>query len=271
MSGIIRYDDSMIFDTHCHYDDEKYDNDREALIRSMEEEGVVHFVNVSADKDSIDNTLEILDKYPQSYGALGIHPSEIRGLTEADMENIKEKALANERVVAIGEIGLDYWEEGPDKGSQAFWFRRQLALAREVKKPVIIHSRDAVQDTYDILMEEKAEEMGGVIHCFSASAEMAEKYVKKGFYIGIGGVLTFKNAKKLQEVAEKTPLEWIVLETDCPYLAPTPHRGERNYSGYLTLVAEKLAEIKGITAEEVCNITYENALKLYRIKDGNIR
>ena len=261
----------MIFDTHCHYDDEKYDNDRDELIKSMEKEGVRHFVNVSADKDSIDKTLEILEKYPQSYGALGIHPSEIRGLTEADMENIKEKALSNDRIVAIGEIGLDYWEEGPDKDSQAFWFRRQLALAREVNKPVIIHSRDAVQDTYDILMEEKAGELGGVIHCFSASAEMAERYVKKGFYIGIGGVITFKNAKKLQEVAEKTPLDRIVLETDCPYLAPTPYRGKRNYSGYLTFVAEKLAEIKGVTTEEVYNATYENALKLYRIKDGDIR
>lgn len=261
----------MIFDTHCHYDDEKYDADRDEIIGSMTKEGVTHFVNVSADKDSVDKTLRILEKYPQSYGALGIHPSEIRGLTEADMENIKEKALANERVVAIGEIGLDYWEEGPDKESQAFWFRRQLDLAREVNKPVIIHSRDAVQDTYDILMEEKAEELGGVIHCFSASAEMAERYVKKGFFIGIGGVVTFKNAKKLQEVVERTPLGSIVLETDCPYLAPAPHRGKRNYSGYLTLVVEKIAEIKGISAEEVCNVTYENAFKLYRIKDGDTR
>ena len=261
----------MIFDTHCHYDDEKYDIDRDELIESLKSMGVSHFVNVSADKASVDNTLEILNKYPQSYGALGIHPSEIRGLSETDMDDIKQKALSHPGIVAIGEIGLDYWEEGPDKKDQIFWFRRQLALAREVDKPVIIHSRDAVQDTYDILMEEHAEELGGVIHCFSASAEMAEKYVKKGFYIGIGGVVTFKNAKKLREVVDRIPLKWIVLETDCPYLAPTPHRGERNHSGYLNLVAEKIAEIKGVTAEEVYCATFENAIKLYRIKDGDVR
>ncbi len=164
------------------------------------------------------------------------------------------------------EIGLDYWDEGPDKETQAFWFRRQLDLARELDKPVIIHSRDAVQDTYDILLEKHAEEMGGVIHCFSASAEMAERYVKLKYFIGIGGVVTFKNAKKLQEVTEVTPMENIVLETDCPYLAPAPFRGKRNHSGLLPYVVEKIAEIKGLTPEEVCEITYENALKLYRLK-----
>ncbi|MCR4590721.1 MAG: TatD family hydrolase [Lachnospiraceae bacterium] len=257
----------MIFDTHCHYDDKKYDPDRDQVIETIMKEGVVHFVNVSADRESLDGTFEILDRYPMAYGALGIHPSEIEGLDESVMDEIAEKTRGNDRIVAIGEIGLDYWEEGPDKEDQAFWFRRQLSLARELDKPVIIHSRDAVQDTFDILAECHAEEMGGVIHCFSASAEMAERYVKKGFYIGIGGVVTFKNAKTLKEVAAKTPLENIVLETDCPYLAPMPHRGERNYSGYLNLVAEAIADIKGISKEEVCETTYQNALKLYRLSD----
>lgn len=257
----------MIFDTHCHYDDPRFDEDRDQVIKTIQAEGVSRFVNISADRESLDGTIKILEKYQFSYGALGIHPSETEGLTEEVMEEIAEKTRNNKRIVAIGEIGLDYWEEGPDKEGQAFWFRRQLRLAKELDKPVVIHSRDAVQDTFDILAEEHAEELGGVIHCFSASAEMAERYVKKGYFIGIGGVLTFKNAKTLREVAERTPLENIVLETDCPYLAPVPHRGERNYSGYLNLVAEKLAEIKGVTKDEVCDTTFRNALRLYRIEE----
>ena len=259
----------MIFVTHCHYDDERYAEDRDSIIEKARSEGVSHFVNVSADRKSLDGTLEILRSFPFAYGALGIHPSEIEGIDEGVMTEIAEKTRSNDRIVAIGEIGLDYWEEGPDKKDQAFWFRRQLELARELDKPVIIHSRDAVQDTYDILEECHAEDMGGVIHCFSASREMAERYVKKGFFIGIGGVVTFKNAKALKEVAEAVPLESIVLETDCPYLAPVPHRGERNYSGYLNLVAEKIAEIKGISKEEVCEATYRNAFRLYRIANDD--
>ncbi len=259
----------MIFDTHCHYDDKKYDEDRDSVIDTMRSEGVRHFVNVSADRESLSGTLDILDKYPESYGALGIHPSETYDLDESVMEEIAEKTRGNDRIVAVGEIGLDYWEENPDKEKQVFWFKRQLSLARELNKPVIIHSRDAVQDTFDILEECRAEELGGVIHCFSASYEMAERYVKRGFFIGIGGVVTFKNARVLKEVAAKIPLDSMVLETDCPYLAPTPHRGERNYSGYLNLVAEAVAEIRGISKEEVCDATYNNALKLYRIAPGS--
>ena len=255
-----------IFDTHAHYDDASYDGDRDQVIEAVRAAGVKHFVNISADLASLKGTLNILDKYPESYGTLGIHPSEVRDLNESVMEEIVAETRKNNRIVAIGEIGLDYWDEGPDKESQAFWFRRQLDLARELGKPVVIHSRDAVQDTYDILSEKHAEDMGGVIHCFSASAEMAKLYVKKGYFIGIGGVVTFKNAKTLREVTECVPLENIVLETDCPYLAPVPFRGKRNHSGNLTLVAEKIAEIKGISAGEVCSATYENALKLYRLK-----
>lgn len=255
----------MIFDTHCHYDDRRYDEDRDQVIEEIGREGVTNFVNVSADRGSLEGTLKILERFPSAYGALGIHPSEIEGLDESVMEDIAEKTRGNDRIVAIGEIGLDYWEEGPDRKDQIFWFKRQLELARELDKPVIIHSRDAVQDTYDVLEECRAEEMGGVIHCFSASPEMALRYVKKGFFIGIGGVVTFKNGKTLKEVARKTPLENIVLETDCPYLSPVPHRGERNHSGYLNLVAETIAEIKGISKEEVCDQTFKNAKKLYRI------
>ena len=258
----------MLFDTHCHYDDERYDEDRDQVISRIREDGVSHFVNVSADRSSLDATLNLIEKYPGAFGALGIHPSETEGLTEDVMGYIAEKALSNPKIVAIGEIGLDYhYEEGdPDPETQKFWFRRQLDLAAEVNKPVIIHSRDAVQDTYDILKEKHAENLGGVIHCFSASKEMAQRYVKSGFYIGVGGVVTFKNAKKLIEVVETVPLESIVLETDCPYLAPVPHRGERNHSGYLNFVAEKIAEIKGVNKEKVCETTFLNAFRLYRIR-----
>ncbi len=257
----------MFFDTHCHYDDSQYDEDREQIISLIRSEGVKHFVNVSSDLPSVDHTLSLLERYPEAYGALGIHPSEVGEITFEDIEEIGKKALSDPRIVAIGEIGLDYhYDDGsPGEELQKHWFREQLKLASRIRKPVIIHSRDAVQDTFDILSEENASENGGVIHCFSASAEMAELYVKFGFFIGIGGVVTFKNARKLVEVVERTPLENIVLETDCPYLAPAPFRGKRNHSGFLHLVAEKIAEIKDIPYPEVCRVTYDNALKLYRL------
>ena len=259
----------MIFDTHCHYDDSAYDEDREQVISLIREAGVRHFVNISADLPSVDETLRLLDKYPEAFGALGIHPSEVGDLNDELLSSIGEKARAEKRVVAIGEIGLDYhYEEGsPDPETQKYWFNKQLSLAREVDLPVVIHSRDAAKDTFDIIKDARAGDMGGVIHCFSSSAEMAEEYVKMGFYIGIGGVITFKNAKKLVEVVERIPLSRIVLETDCPYLAPTPHRGERNHSGYLHLVSERIAEIKGVSKDEVLKTTYENALKMYRIEE----
>jgi len=257
----------MIFDTHAHYDDAAFDEDREELLARFSAAGVRHFVNVGNDLASLDTTLELCKKHPESFAAFGIHPAEIAELTEDDIEGIKEKLESFERAVAVGEIGLDYWEEGPDKELQKRWFIRQLDLARELKLPVIIHSRDAAEDTYNILKEQHGEEIGGVIHCFSYSPEMAQLYVKMGFYIGIGGVVTFKNAKKAVEVVRAIPLERIVLETDSPYLAPTPYRGKRNSSVNLTYVAEKIAEIKEITAEEVYEQTYRNALDLYRIKE----
>ncbi|MCR5526715.1 MAG: TatD family hydrolase [Lachnospiraceae bacterium] len=257
----------MIFDTHAHYDDAAFDDDREELLSQFKAAGVRHFVNIGNDLASLDTTLELCKKYPESFAAFGIHPAEIAELTEKDIEGIKSKLENFDRAVAVGEIGLDYWEEGPDKELQKKWFIRQLELARELKLPVVIHSRDAAEDTYNILEEQHAEEIGGVIHCFSYSPEMAQRYVKMGFYIGIGGVVTFKNAKKAVEVVKTIPLERIVLETDSPYLAPTPYRGKRNSSINLTLVAEKIAEIKGITAEEVYDRTYRNALDLYRIKE----
>ncbi len=258
----------MIFDTHAHYDDGRFDEDRETVLEKIREAGVRHFVNVASDLASVDTTLELVKAHEEAYAALGIIPGECGELKEDDIVTIGEKTESFNRAVAIGEIGLDYyWEDNPPKDIQKKWFVRQLDLARQLRKPVIIHSRSAAADTLEVMKAEDAGKIGGVIHCFSYSAELAAEYVKMGFFLGIGGVLTFKNAKKTVEVVRNTPLENLVLETDCPYLAPVPHRGERNSSDLLTFVAEAISEIKGVSLEEVYKRTYENALRLYRIEE----
>ena len=208
----------MIFDTHAHYDDEAFDQDREELIESLPAAGIETVVNVGASLESTKTTLALAERYSYFYGAAGVHPNETGELTEADMEWLKE-ICGRPKVVAVGEIGLDYHWDEPERDVQKKWFARQLELAREVKLPVIIHSRDAAKDTLDLMKGEHAEEIGGVIHCFSYGVEMAREYLNMGFFIGIGGVLTFSNGKKLKEVAAYAPLDRIVLETDCPYLA----------------------------------------------------
>ena len=208
--------------------------------------------------------MALAEKYPYVYAAVGVHPDEVGALNEETFAGM-EALLGHDKVVAVGEIGLDYYWDNESHEVQEKWFVRQLELARRHNLPIIIHSREAAADTMEI-MKAHAQGLEGVIHCYSYSREQAEEYVKMGFYIGIGGVLTFKNAKKLKEVAEVVPLEQIVLETDCPYLAPEPFRGKRNQSSYIRYVAEKLAEIKGITAEEVIAVTEENAKKMYRLK-----
>ena len=254
----------MIFDTHAHYDDAQFDSDREELLTSMPELGVTTIVNVSSTLKSCEKCVELARKYPYVYAAVGIHPDEVGSLNEETFAWM-ERLLDNEKVVAVGEIGLDYYWDNESHEVQEKWFVRQLELARRHHLPIIIHSREAAADTMEI-MKAHAQGLEGVIHCYSYSREQAEEYVKMGFYIGIGGVLTFKNAKKLKEVAAAIPLERIVLETDCPYLAPEPFRGKRNQSSYIRYVAEKLAEIKGMTAEEVIAVTEENAKKMYRLK-----
>lgn len=251
-----------IFETHAHYDADWFEEDRHELLQSMAENGIGYIVNVSSNLDSLDKTVELTKQYDFIYGSAGIHPTDSDELTEENFYRIRETAL-QPKIVAIGEIGLDYYWKKPDNETQKKWFVRQLDLARELKKPVIIHSRDAAQDTMDIMKANKAEEIGGVIHCFSGSLPMAQEYVRMGFYIGIGGVVTFKNGRKLKEVVEAIPMESIVLETDCPYLAPVPYRGMRNSSIYLSLIAQEIAQLKGITQEEVIEITYKNARKLY--------
>lgn len=252
----------MIFDTHAHYDDAAFDEDRDSLIRSLPEAGIYKVVNVGASLASCKKTMEIVEKYPYVFGALGVHPSETAELNEENFSWLRD-ALQQEKYVAVGEIGLDYYWPEPDRDTQKFWFKRQLNLARELHKPVIIHSREAAQDTMEILKQEHAEEIGGVVHCFSYSAEIAEAVVKMGFYIGIGGVLTFKNAGKIKEVVKRIPLDRIVLETDCPYLSPEPFRGRRNSSLNIPYVVEKIAELKQISAQEVEEAASRNAEALY--------
>ena len=236
----------MIFETHAHYDDESFNDDREALIRSLPEKGIGRIINVGASIETTKTTLELAAKYDYIYAAVGVHPSDISGLNEETFAWLKEQASLP-KTVAIGEIGLDYyWDKEPEvQNAQRYWFRRQMELARETNLPVIIHSRDAAADTMEVMKEVHAEEIPGVIHCYSYSREMAQEFIKMGYYIGVGGVVTFKNAKKLKETVEAIPLERILLETDCPYMAPEPHRGTRNDSSNIPFVIAKIAELKG--------------------------
>ncbi len=253
----------MIFDTHAHYDDEQFDADRNVLLCSMAEHGVGTIVNVSASYSSCERVVNMAQEYPFMYAAVGVHPDEVGALNEESFARMKELFKRN-KVVAVGEIGLDYYWDNESHELQKEWFIRQLELARELTLPVLIHSRDAAADTMEI-MKKYAQGLEGIIHCYSYSKEMAKEYVKMGFYIGVGGVVTFKNARKLKETVEVIPLESIVLETDCPYLAPTPYRGKRNNSAYIRYVAEEIARLKGISYEEVVEQTEKNAKQLYKI------
>ena len=253
-----------IFDTHAHYDDEAFDEDRDELLAELPENGIARVVNVGASLASCGRTIELMNRYDYIYGAIGVHPSETAELNDETFEWLRQQCQL-EKCVAVGEIGLDYYWDEPDRELQKEWFRRQLNLARELAKPVIIHSRDAAKDTVDLMTEEHAEEIGGVIHCYSYTKETAEVFLKMGFYFGIGGVLTFKNAKKLKEAVAYIPLDRIVLETDCPYLAPEPNRGKRNSSLNIPYVVKALAEIKGVEEETVRKAAWENAHKLYRL------
>lgn len=255
-----------IFDTHAHYDNEAFDKDRKELIAELPKHGIGYVVNVGASLSSSKRTLELVEEYPFFYGAVGVHPSEIAELTEEGIAFLRSAAL-RERIVAIGEIGLDYYWDKSKREIQKEWFIRQLDFAREMQLPVIIHSRDAAYDTIEILKAQKADEIGGVIHCFSYTVEVAKVFLSMGFYLGIGGVITFSNVRKLREVVEMAPIERIVLETDCPYLAPVPNRGKRNSSLYLSYVVEEIARIKQIAYQDVVAITFHNAERLYRLRE----
>ena len=255
----------MIFDSHAHDDDHAFDEDREEVLAALAESGVGTVVNVGASLEGTRRTVELAERYPFIYGAAGVHPDEVNELNEDTFAWLKEQC-AGDRIVAVGETGLDYYRDRTDHETQKKWFIRQLALAGELSLPVIVHSREAASDTMKILKEMYDLHIPVVVHCYSYSLEMAKEYVKMGYYLGIGGVVTFQNARRLREVVQNIPLSHLLLETDCPYLAPVPDRGKRNDSRKLIHVADAVAGLKGITTEEVIRITEENAAAFYRLE-----
>ena len=250
----------MYFESHAHYDDERFDEDRDTLLAYFPAEGIETVVNASSDIKSSKASIALSEKYPFFYAAVGVHPHEVENITEADIDELRELSK-HPKVVAIGEIGLDYYYDLSPRDLQRHWFKRQLELADELKMPVIIHSRDAAQECFDIIKNSNVR--NGVIHCYSGSAEMAEEYIKMGFYIGVGGSLTFKNNKKGVETVERIPIEKILIETDSPYLAPVPYRGKRNDSRLLKYVVERISQLKNIPENDICNITKNNAQNLF--------
>ncbi|CAN7605121.1 TatD family hydrolase [Rossellomorea sp. LjRoot5] len=254
----------MLFDTHVHLNAEQFDEDLEEVLSRAREAGVEKMVVVGFDRPTINRAMELIGQYDFLYAAIGWHPVDAIDMNDEDLAWIEELSQ-HPKVVAIGEMGLDYhWDKSP-KDVQKEVFRKQIQLAKKVKLPIVIHNREATQDIVDILREEGAEEVGGIMHCFSGSPEIAQECVEMNFYISLGGPLTFKNAKKPKDVAKEIPLEKLLIETDCPYLAPHPYRGKRNEPAYVKLVAEQIAELKEVPLEEVEKITTENAMKLFNI------
>lgn len=253
----------MLFDTHAHMDDRRFDADREAVLQGLKEKGVALVMNPGCSLESSRNAIALAEKYPFVYAAVGSHPDVADEVNDAVLEEYRKLCKLHPKVKAIGEIGIDYHYEDIPRELQLKAFRMQMELAREVKLPVIVHEREAHEDGMAVVRE--FSDVTGVFHCYSGSAEMAAQLVDKGWYIGFTGVITFKNARKALETIERIPLERIVLETDCPYMAPEPFRGKRNDPGYMFRMAEKLAEVKGISVEEAQAVTLENGKRLYRI------
>lgn len=253
----------MYFDTHTHLDDEKFDQDRELVIENLKKEGVSLAVNVGADLTSSKNSIALAEQYDFIYAAVGVHPNEVGEMQDEDLETLSNMTK-HKKVVAIGEIGLDYHYDEPGRDVQKLWFEKQLRLAQTLNMPFIVHDRDAHQDTLELL--KKVGYYNGVMHCFSGSCEMAKILLDLGFYISIAGQVTFKNAPKVKEVAKMVPADRLFIETDSPYLTPEPHRGARNNSANVKFTCAKIAELKGISAEELAKITLENGKKFYGIR-----
>lgn len=250
----------MYFESHAHLDDKRFKEDREELLGLLPSCGIDYVVNVGCDLKSSKQSIRLAERYDYIFASVGIHPHELYDMSSQTIEELR-RLSQHKKVVAIGEIGLDYYYDTHPRELQQFWFRQQLRLAESVNKPVIIHSRDASQETFDIMSTSNVRK--GVIHCYSGSAPMAVEYAKMGFYIGIGGVVTFPNAKKMVEVVDAVPLEKILIETDSPYLAPAPNRGKRNDPRNLEYIVTKIAEIKNISPKNVANITSRNAQNLF--------
>ena len=253
----------MLFDTHAHMDDRAFQEDRDEILEGLAGKGVGLVMNPGCSLASSRNAIALAEKYPFVYAAVGSHPDVADEVNEETLEEYRKLCKLHDKVKAIGEIGIDYHYEDIPRELQMKAFRMQMELAREVKLPVIVHEREAHEDGMAVVRE--FSDVTGVFHCYSGSAEMARQLVDKGWYIGFTGVLTFKNARKAIETAQAIPIDRIVLETDCPYMAPVPHRGKRNDPGYLGHMAEKLAEIRGLSLEEIHQITFENGKRLYRI------
>lgn len=255
----------MLFDTHSHYNDERFKDDVDELLSSMPDNNVGLILNSCSSLDEVPDIFSLCEKYPFMYASVGIHPHEVEFLTDNDIDKLKHFA-ENPKVKAIGEIGLDYFYDHSPRDLQKKWFAKQIDLAGEIKLPVIIHDRDAHKDCMDILREHNIKDIGGVFHCYAGSVEMAKEILDWGMYIAFGGSLTFKKSVRPIEVAKYVPLDRIVIETDCPYLTPEPHRGKRNSSLYIRYVAEKIAEIKGISLKEVEDATFENGKRCFGIE-----
>lgn len=254
----------MLFDTHAHLNALQYSEDVEEVIQRARDEGVSNIVVVGFDRPTISRAIELAEQYDFIYAAVGWHPVDAIDMTDDDLHML-ETLASHPKVVALGEMGLDYyWDKSP-KDVQKDVFRKQIRLAKKVKLPIIIHNREATADILEILQEERAQEVGGIMHCFTGSLEVAKQCIAMNFYISFGGPVTFKNAKKPKEVAKEIPLEHLLIETDCPYLTPHPFRGKRNEPSYVKYVAEAIAELKGVSFEEVASKTCENAKKLFGI------
>jgi len=256
----------MLFDSHAHLNDAQFDKDREEVIRRAREEyGVSRVVNIGYNRETIRTALALTERYDFIYAAIGWHPHEAKDMTDDDLSWI-ESMTEHPKVVALGEMGLDYYWDNSPRDVQQEVFRQQIRLARKVGLPIIIHDRDAHEDVLRILREEKAEEVGGVMHCFSGDWAFAQHCLDLNFYIGLGGPVTFKNAKIPKEIAQKVPIDRLLIETDCPYLAPHPHRGKRNETGYVRLVAQTIAELRGMTLEALAEHTTANACRLFGVE-----
>ena len=257
----------MLFDSHAHLNDDRFAEDREELIASLKEKQVDLVVNPGADIKSSIHSIELANKYDFIYAAVGVHPHDVSELDDSAIDTLRKLATENEKVVAIGEIGLDYYYENSPREVQKEWFKKQIELANELKLPIIIHDRDAHGDTFEIIKNTKIPEIGCVIHCYSGNVELAREYVKMGCYISIPGTVTFTNNKKTREVAKEIPLEYLLIETDSPYMAPEPYRGKRNDPSLVAFVADKIAQEKGISYEAVCKATKDNAMRLFNITE----
>jgi len=254
-----------LFDSHAHYDDARFDEDRYEALQRAYDNGIKYIVDAASDVESARKIISLTQKFGFVYAAVGIHPHNVADTNDSTFSILFDLA-SNHKVVAIGEIGLDYYYDNSPRELQRHWFSKQINLAKELNLPIIVHNRESHEDSLKIVKSEGAREVGGVFHCYSGSVEMARELLDNNFYVSVGGTVTFKNAKKIIDVVKYVPLDRLLIETDCPYLTPEPYRGRRNESIYVRLVAEKVAEIKGIYIEDVARSTLENAKRLFRIE-----